>query len=187
MTKYEVSTLCMKLLGIYCFIQAVPLLQQLVIFIGMANSEVKTSFSPVLVIGTLLPLCILVGVGCSLLCGSKALAKRLVGAPAVEDTQDGFVAAYVQAVAFAAVGVFVFSLAVPKLIQIAVNIHALRHNEALTQEQRSLLYSLPQIIGVVAQIALGVGLFLGATGLARLWRRACGRAETEDQPTTGST
>ncbi len=182
MTRHELASFALKLLGIYALIEALPLFQSLggLVYVLRSDGPQAATQAWVYVI-MLIPLLLMAAAGAVLLVFSRDLAPRLVGEnnplsiPSVLTGRD------VQAIGFAIVAVLIFLHAIPQIGQaIWTGYYAVsRHlSEPVSGRMRQDFwrYGVPAVI----QLVLAVVLFLQARGLADLWHRirAGGQAKT---------
>jgi hypothetical protein len=173
MTRHELASFALKLLGIYALIESLPFLQYVGAFVYMPRSgrtEFVTAFWNVVII--LVPLLLAAGTGVMLIVFSRHLAPLLVG----EDRPLGMSSAVtgrdVQAIGFSVVAVLIFLRAIPQISQaIWVRYYAVSREfagpGADRMAQEVWRYGIPGLI----QLVLAVVLFLHARGLASLWHR----------------
>lgn len=144
MSREDVATLALKLLGVYFLAGAIPFLGRFV-----------TTLTHVLVF--LVPFLLTVVVGVVLICSARRLGRVLTG-----DTGDPGVAGSLsvsdwQSIAFSAIGVSLFVHGLPQLAGLA-----------RLSPGRSIW---PYAVAPAVQIVVGIALFLRAKGLANVWRR----------------
>jgi hypothetical protein len=178
MTARDIASLSVKLFGIYAFFQAVPMLPSVAGGLGMLTMEEGSlsGLSFIFALLYVLPFFLLIAGGILLLLYADSigasLTTRMTG-----NGEPHISAMDVQAIAFSAIGVFAIVAAAPKILQIAANLYFTHTSE----EARAVgVRVLPQVVGLVAQTIVGVGLFIGARGLAKLWRRVRGNSEMGD-------
>ncbi len=172
MSLRGIASLGFKLLGIFVIVQAVPLLQDIGIFLGSIESLASTNVNiAVLIISAILPVGLLIGIGCGLLIFSSKLASRLI-TPDTEGPRDPSADSEdIQAVAFSVIGVLVFVLAVPKLFQIGANYYGIKQMGQYARAELFWRGTWVHVIGLLVQLLIGLGLFLGARGLSNFWQR----------------
>ncbi len=173
MTKHELASFALKLLGIYALIESLPLFQSLsglVYTLRSVRGGTITEFWPSLIM--LVPFLLMAAVGALLMLFSRDLAPRLVG----EDKPLGLPSALtgrdVQAIGFSIVAVLIFLQAIPQIghvIWTAFYVFPRRFSEPMPGRlaQDIWRYGIPTVI----QLVLAVVLFLQARGLANLWHR----------------
>lgn len=74
-----------------------------------------------------------------------------------------------QAIAFSVVGVLIVAQALPKLLQIVMNVQRFKMKGLSGQAQEMLSNSWPSIIVFGTELILGIALFVGGKGIATLW------------------
>ena len=162
-TKQNIASLALKLLGIYSFIQAIP-------YVGSMIS----SFSLSTGLGTIklyflggLTTCILhVLIGCVLfIFGHKIIQDNDTTTENIASSTD-ITFLDLQSIAFSVVGIVIIIFAIPKLILTAGSFIAA---QTVTEEWRQHKFFIDGIsgsIGMFLQILLGLGLLFGAKGLS---------------------
>jgi len=178
LTKHEIASLSLKILGIYSIIQAVPLLQPIGMYLTTFRHLADKPISPVSIfLGSALPPIILILLGTFLIIFSSRLAGRLISDDATGTALSAMSGLQIQALVFSVLGVAVFVMAIPKLVQIGTNLAVLNHAETKHEAERILRHTWPHITAVIVQLLIGVGLFLGGKGLAKFWHHL-----REDKP-----
>jgi hypothetical protein len=171
MTRHELASFALKLLGIYTLIQSLPLFQFLggLMYMLKSNREgiVPEFWASVIM---LIPLLLVATAGAVLFVFSRNLAPRLVGEDGPLGTSSVLTGRDVQAIGFSIVAVLIFLRAIPQISQaIWTGFDAVsrRFSEPVPGRmvQSILRYGIPAVI----QLILAVVLFLRARGLANLW------------------
>ena len=169
MTKHELASFALKLLGIYTIIQSLPLIQ----FLGGALEILHSSkdggalhFGTL--IGMFIPFLLMALVGAVLLVFSRELAPRLVGEDKPLNVSSALTAPDVQAVGFSIVAVLIFLEAIPKLGQ-AVWSWSYAASQPWASQMSRGVWQYGLSAGI--QLVLAVVLFLQAGGLANVWHR----------------
>jgi hypothetical protein len=173
MTRHELASFALKLLGIYVLFESLPFLQQVGSLVymlpGYRNQPISVFWVTLI---TLVPLLLVVAAGAVLIVFSRSLAPVLIG----EDKPLGISSAVtgrdVQAIGFSIVAVLIFLQAVPPIGQATWTIyyaasHRFPESAASQVVQGVWRYGVPAAI----QLVLAVILFLRARGLAKLWHR----------------
>ena len=153
------GTIALQLVGVYCFVQALPVVPLLALFFGTGGT--LTSWDMLI---PLIPpaIYILLGLGFIRLAPqiSAWLFRNMAG------VMSGPVSAetgrYLQAIAFSVVGVFVMIDATPKLVRL-LGLGLIDMGSGFRPRA--------EMLEPVAQFVLGLVLFLQARGLALLWHR----------------
>ncbi len=145
MTKRDVVSLAVKIIGVFYLVQAVPF----VVASLFAGGSAGSSSGVILVLGILV-------LGALLVWGSEAVGDLLVpkkenaAVPAVLSLSDW------QTVAFSAIGVSTFIRGVQQL------------GAVMSYPTQNFRYQ--SIVSGIIMAAIGAGLFFGARGLANLWK-----------------
>ena len=176
MTKKEIVSLSLKLAGIYCLIMAISHLSFAIMSVvsflrGQGFWDMLTSITPfVLLLLSFTPVVLLLLFGVYLIFSSK-LPSKMASSMIQEEKTTSFTFQDIQVLAFSIIGVWLLSSAVPTFIQAIVRI-TVRH---LTSQQSVPVfrdnYFISQIVAAVLKLALGIYLFSGGKGLARLWQK----------------
>jgi len=173
MTRHELASFALKLLGIYTFLQSLPLFQ----FLGglayaLRSDRRETAMEFWVIVGMLVPLLLVAAAGAVLVVFSRNLAPRLVGEDKPLNISSVLTGRDVQAIGFSIVAVLIFLRAIPQIGQTIWTIfYAVprRFSEPAPGRivQDIWRYGIPAVI----QLVLAVVLFLQARGLANLWHR----------------
>jgi len=171
MTRHELASFALKLLGIYALIEALPLFQSLGSLVYALRSNRPQGGMEVWAYAIMLiPLLLTAAAGAILLVFSRGLAPQLVG----EDNPLGMSSVLtgrdVQAIGFAVVAVLIFLRALPQIsygIWTAFDARRSSGPGSGPTVQSFFRYGIPAII----QLVLAVVLFFQARGLASLWHR----------------
>ncbi|RPJ19443.1 MAG: hypothetical protein EHM35_20650 [Planctomycetaceae bacterium] len=173
MTRHELASFALKLLGIYAFIEALPLFQSLGGLVYALRSDRPQAATEAWVyVIMLIPLLLTAAAGAILLVFSQNLAPRLVGEDKPLGMSSVLTGRDVQAIGFAVVAVLIFLHAIPQIAQAvwtgyyAISQHVSEPTSG-RMRQDFLRYGIPAVI----QLVLAFILFLQARGLAGLWHR----------------
>ena len=161
MTNRELATLAVKLLGVYCLILVVGAAPGMGYWLGM---ELETLAPLLLGIASLLLFTFL---GVWLIWKSDSFV-RLVVPTAEAPTSERGGASELQGVLFSVIGVVLVVHALPRII---LTIFVYSRVEEWEKGTSGLERAWPQLAAVALEIVLGVALFVGSRGLARMWRR----------------
>lgn len=179
MKKQEITSIALKLLGVFAFLSAISMLQFLSIFITQFASarQMPPEGWRILAL-SLLPFVLLICASTILVTRGESLASRLFPACATEETpQKAFSANEIQTIAFSVMGLYVFLTALPKLAEVGLTLFS------------GILANTPDVIrwtgrrswilgaSALIQAVLGLLLFLQARGVSNLWHRIRGRGE----------
>ena len=176
MTKKEIVSLSIKLVGIYCLITAITHLSYAVpsvIFSLRRQSfwSMIISITPFLsLLLYLIPFVLLLLFGFYLIFSDK-LPSKIASSLIQEEKTTSFTFQDIQVLAFSIIGVWLLASAIPAFFQPIIRIIVQR-----SASQRSVSvfqngYFISQIVVAVLKLALGVYLFSGGKGLAKLWKK----------------
>jgi len=172
MTKHELASLVLKLLGIYAIIESLPLLQPLAGLASLPSDPAEASMYRWTLVGVLLLFLIMVLVGVLLLAYSRDLALRLMEEDQPLNLSSTLTASDVQAIGFSLVGVLIFLRALPDLTQgIWGWLYLIAQNRTHLYRGPMPRSTWPHLLSAAIQLVLAVVLFLRAQGLAHLWHR----------------
>ncbi len=182
MKAKQITSLSLKLAGIYSIITAIPLLKVFTEYSmmkrtmsGFMREMGSAGNSPneiYLLIGALLPFVLLIGLGVYLIKNSNAIAGKIGDNDDDDDDDDAHenvTAKEMQSIALSIVGVVFVIIAIPKLVQSGINIQAQKSvaNGMMSGNIASSTWA--YIVGLIVQTVVGSALFLGSNGLASLW------------------
>jgi hypothetical protein len=168
----NLAVLSVRLIAVYCLLQAIPLVYLLpgaVYLLRRFDSAEAVGY----VIGALLPTTYL-AVGAVFLARSSAIAMRVLGASPVRREEGGRLrpsGRAVQSLAFAVLGVGLFVFGASELIQLlAISFQNSRLMDS-DVPTHLLENSVPSLLAAAVKIGSGVWLFLGSKRIANYWRR----------------
>lgn len=172
MTKNDIITLALKILGIYCIIVAILTLRFTIsmIFSFYVDQPSAPSLTSIIV-GSLIPLVFLILLSYFLIAKSDTLSKLLIQNDDKEKIIQSFSLEDMQAIVFSVVGVIVIIWALPKLSQIVTQISFLKIHREDPLSIRIGQRLISDIIDVGFRLILGGYLFLGGRGLAKVWHK----------------
>jgi len=160
MTKKEIVSLSLKLAGIYCLIMSISYLSFAIM--NVVSAWMKGSLYMLI---SIIPSVLLLLFGAYLIFSSK-LPSKMASSMIEEEKTTSFTFQDIQVLAFSIIGVWLLSSAIPNFIQAIVRIIM------YSTSQRSVsVYLIPQIVAAVLKLALGIYLFSGSKGLAKLWQK----------------
>jgi hypothetical protein len=167
MEKKQIASLGCKFLGIYAIIQSIPLLGN--VFQVFAFAKDDSSFGASLLISAFLPFLLMAFFGFELLFFSNKFAKKMVPANDSVNSDNILSSKDLQVIAFSIVGLFMIVHAIPKIFQIAWNVHALQSagDQRDTQELLRQNWSFTLATGI--QFLIGLFLFIGSELLSSGW------------------
>ena len=171
MNKREIGSLAFKLAGIYALILATSLIHSIFYVIGLFQgtspySEPTIYARVALAIGLPLPFLLLVALGVFLIVKSDKLSGRMFG-ESIERMEPSPSGREIQAIAFSVLGIFMFALALPKGMQVIINIFYKLDDPSLRKQIR--IGTWATAAGMTAQMILGIFLFFGGRALSRFW------------------
>ena len=184
MTHVQIASLSLKILGIYSFIQSIPLIRAFVHAIGFPVDGPPMKLT--LILGSCISLVLFFGLGITLIFFSKSIAKRMVSQSEQTVFSKATDTKVLQAIAFSIVGIVMMCLAIPKLFQLAVNISALQQpgiETPMLEKISSDTFAFGVATGV--QFIIGLLLFLGCNFLAHIWHLLVERFKYEKNITSG--
>lgn len=176
MTKKEIVSLSLKLAGIYCLIMAIAYLNFTVMAVvsslrGQGFWDMLISITPfVLLLLSFTPFVLLLLFAAYLMFSSK-LPSRIASSMIEEEKTTSFTFQDIQVLAFSIIGVWLLSSAIPTLIQVIVRIILLHSTSQRSFSVFRDSYIISQIVAAVLKLALGIYLFSGSKGLAKLWQK----------------
>ncbi|MHC4213240.1 MAG: hypothetical protein ACYSWP_07715 [Planctomycetota bacterium] len=166
MTKNEIVSLSLKLLGIYCLIIAITHLSYAIQ--SVVSLFKQEEFGSILILIPFVLLLLLFGL---YLIFSDRLPLKMTSLMTQEEKTTSFTFQDIQVLAFSIIGVWLLSSAVPNFFHVIVQIILIR---STSQRPVSFLQNsiyISQIVAVVLKIALGIYLFSGGKGLTQLWQK----------------
>jgi len=161
MTKKEIVSLSLKLVGIYCLILSIS-------YFGFAIMSAVSSWRQgfLYMLISITPSVLLLLFGAYLIFSNK-LPSIMASSMIQEEKTTSFTFQDIQVLAFSIIGVWLLSIAIPTFIQAILQITVL-----YSGSQRSFpVYFISQIVASVLKLALGIYLFSGSKGLAKLWQK----------------
>jgi hypothetical protein len=187
MSKQQIGAFASRILGVLAFIWALGSFQTSALALATLlwqPAGVNGYFIWYAVV-PLLTFVVFIGCGVLLLLGADRVGAYLAGQGDSAKTSTDVTVENIQAAGFAVVGLLVLALAIPSLIQDLLTM-ILRSSIPVSMSR-----TVAQLITVCLQFLIGLGIFLGAGGLAALWRslrqagarawRAYGFEETDDE------
>ena len=184
MSRTQIVSLSLKLIGIYALIQAILMLRAVIHSFGFSSQE--PSMGLTLILGSLIPFTLLIILGCLLLAASNRIARRMIFSEGHPEDFKGFTPMQIQAMAFSILGVILIVLPIPRLFQIASSIYAYQKTSAdIVTKQKLATETIWYGIGLALQITIGILLFISGHSLANLWRKIVQRLKYEQNITIG--
>ncbi|MBI2413204.1 MAG: hypothetical protein HYV24_08350 [Deltaproteobacteria bacterium] len=166
-------SIAMKVLGIYAFINSIPLFGSLFSALAMYRQGGVFFENNLYLIGGAISFLLMFGAGCVLVIFSDSLAKRVCGPG--EFSSERFNISDLQSVAFSVTGLLIAILAIPDILLVFSNLYA--KNRA-AQEGVELVWKIEDeyvfAFSTAVQFILGIILFFGGKGLSNLLQRTRG-------------
>lgn len=183
MSSVQITALSLKILGIYSFIQSIPLIRAFVHAIGFPVEGPPMRLT--LILGSSISLILFWGIGITLLFFSGLIAKRMVSQNEQIGSSKPADSKALQSIAFSVVGVVLICLAIPKLFQLSVNISVLQQ-PGIETPMRGKISNDTLAFGIAIGIQFLVGLFLffGGEFLSGLWHMLVKRIQYEKNITS---
>jgi hypothetical protein len=170
MKPNQLTTLVLRLMGIYCLIQVIPMASILTSLIFSPFNGGSGSASTT--ISTALFLILPIVIGVLLITRSVPWGEKLTS----KNASDGNISAVsfeqVQMLAFAVCGILIFAGALPQLFSSIFNLlHSwLFENSRNANSIYNYSYLIAHTVGSLLKAALGLWLFFGAQGFVNCWR-----------------
>ncbi len=133
--------------------------------------DMLISITPfVLLLLSFTPVALLLLFGAYLIFSSK-LPSKIASSMIEEETTTSFTFQDIQVLAFSIIGVWLLSSAIPTFIQVIVRITVVYSASQQSVPVFRNSYIISQIVVPVLKLALGIYLFSGSKGLAKLWQK----------------
>jgi hypothetical protein len=170
MSRSEIGSLSLKLMGIFCMVQSFPLFQQAYFLYGSYRFFGESDNSPTFVmIGALVPIGLLIALGVILFAFSNQLSDRFMTSHPT-NSDDSTTRSYsLQAIAFSLLGVFFVAKAIPSITQLSINYSYLGTSDSPYVTEKMLNSAWAKGAKLAIQLIIGIALFFGSNGLSRLW------------------
>ena len=174
MKPNQLATLVLKLIGIYCLTQVIPVVSSFISLLAFGRGRSDPSQIIFSLVAGLLLLCWFGG--CILLIvKSGQWGEKLVPANTGDDGRAMISSEQVQVLAFAVAGVVIFAEALPQLFSSAASFFVSLNQTAsksdyLTGSQVNIWRTFLYATGTLVKAALGLWMFFGARGFADCWR-----------------
>jgi hypothetical protein len=170
MKPNQLATLVLRLLGIYCLVQVIPVASIFTSVIFSTINSANRSISMAILAALFLISPIVIGV--LLITRSVPWSEKLIP----KNASDGNISAVsfeqVQMLAFAVSGILIFASALPQLFSSIFNLlHSLSpENSRNADSVHNSPYLIEYAVGTLLKAALGLWLFFGAQGFTNCWR-----------------
>ncbi|MGA3288595.1 MAG: hypothetical protein ABSD46_14365 [Bacteroidota bacterium] len=170
MKTKDATTIALRVLGIYCLIEAFVVLQGLVYIFTMPE-EFSSNRSEMIII-SLLPSIMLLFLGVLLIVFSIKLASLITPTSKDEPTDSVWMLKDIQPILFSVAGVLIFASAIPRTFSWISQLVALIKNDShgLPYNSKVIRDSWVSLILSSLQMLLGIGLFFGSDKLSLFWQ-----------------
>jgi hypothetical protein len=164
MSLIQISSLALKLLGIYAIIQALPTLGTFPSMFAFADGDKGYMF-----LGSILPFILLFGAGVFLILSSNKLASKMMVGDEINIPTTQLTGRNVQTIAFSILGIAMIAWAIPEFSKIFANIQLLKNAGDEFPRKSIGIGTQVYAIGLSIQCVVGLLLFFGAKGLSSIW------------------
>ncbi|RKY56513.1 MAG: hypothetical protein DRP89_01215 [Candidatus Neomarinimicrobiota bacterium] len=172
MTKNDIFSLALKILGIYALIVAITTIRfSLSMILSCISSP---QYSPGLlstIIASLIPLLLLLTLSYFLIKMSEKLSELLIPNGNVERIKTSLSTKEIYYIAFSIIGVFVIVTALPKLFQVITQFSYFKIHKGDAFSARIGQRLIESSVDVIVRFALGFYLFFGGKGLSTIWHK----------------
>jgi hypothetical protein len=158
LSKHEIAILACKILGVYMIIQGINVLANVV----TATFIMPDQSASTMLVNVIFPFIFLIIFGIILWFLSGKLSAFMVKGEAHSKEDSDIKANDLQRVAFSFLGLLFMGTSLPKLISGLMNFIAMK--EMIDTTMRLL----PGLLGNIAQLIIGLGIFFGSQGLVNL-------------------
>ena len=155
MNRRDLADLIVKIVGLLALLMSIVMLHSTAIIL-----ENTAPGRPSVLLLTLVPIALMLGIGLLLIRRSSRFASVLLGKEEVPEAQSGTWSSQdVQDIAFSVMGLYILVTGIPGLLQFGI----------------PMVFGHPHprwsIVAPFVRCLLGIGLFLQARGIARFWHR----------------
>lgn len=184
MQMKTITSISLKIVGLYCLIQAILIIRPLVHSLGLPKDQLSVKMT--LIIGSIVPFVLLIGLGLYLLVLSNNLAEKMVLGESTIDISKGIDTKEIQALAFSVVGIVLIAVTIPKLFYMGVKVSMLQMS-GLNQETYENISreNIANAVGILIQFIIGILLFIGGGSLSNIWHAIKKRIQYEKNITSG--
>jgi hypothetical protein len=167
----DLCVVIIRILGILSLIESFALMQSLYIVLSMP--EQFSAERTTMIIAQLIPCAILFLSGFLLIIFSRGLARIVVTGSDRDSGKGKWTLKEIQAILFSVVGVFIFSISIPRSVTWVSQLVDLLSNDSLPMPYRSAMTNntWTSIVLNIIQMAVGIYLFFGADNLSNIWHR----------------
>jgi len=179
MSPINLAIIGLRLLAIYCFVQAMPLFSAFGLVVAVSHPDaLGFSQSSTAIFSALLPGGSLLVLAIVLFIFSEPLARRLASSLSTDAKESVCTFEQLQALAFAVAGILILATSLPSLGRALQDLFILYsyHKQGGTNPTDRVFSSWLYSIGVFAQLAVGLSLLLNPKGFrnALRWLRTAG-------------
>ena len=172
MSPVNFTIVGLRLIAIFYFLEALPLLSSLGLFAAVAVSNSSEHLLSTAIFDALLPGSSLLVLSILLFVFSQPLARWIASPAANEPGENTCTLDQVQSIAFGVVGILILATALPALgraLQGLVDMYTIHRQGGDVPPEQSFRNLLPRL-GVIAQFVVGVLLLLNPKGFRNIWR-----------------
>ncbi len=177
MDRKQIAILGCKFLGLYAFIQSIPLMGGIFQVIAFAKDD------PALTIGLFIASCVptimMAGFGIFLFFYSETFALKMLSNDQINGDFKNPSSKDIQTIAFSIVGLIMVVLAIPKIGQIALNAYSLKSAGDQRNVQQLLSQNWAFTLQTALQFIIGFFLFIGSELLSSAWHFVINRLKHE--------
>jgi hypothetical protein len=180
MKPNQLATIVLRLLGVYCLVEVIPLFSFVPTAIAFVQSESvdgrgNLAATAAILAATVLPVAFKLLAGVLLLAFSTKWGDRLAQPFSAGENTTAISFEQAQALAFAVAGVLIFADTLPQLFHSLSRLAnwALAGRNDWQSQKGYRIYSFQEAtasVGIIAKAALGLVLFFRARGFANFWR-----------------
>ena len=173
MSPINLAIVGLRLLAVYCFVQAIPLFSAFGLVAAMFSPDAFRGSPSTAIFTSLLPGGSLLILAIMLFFFSGPLARRLSSSLPSDTTESICTFEQFQALAFAVAGILILATSLPNLGRAAQDLFILYsyHKQGGTNPADRVFSNWLYSIGVFAQLAVGLLLLLNAKGFRNAWHR----------------
>ena len=179
MSPVNLAIVSLRLLAIYCFVEAIPLFSAFGLLAAVYSPDAFRGSQSMAILKSLLPGVSLLVLAIVLFIFSVPLARRLASSHSGDGKETVFTFEDLQALAFAVAGILILATSLPNLGRALQDLFILYayHKQGVTNPADRVFSSWLYSIGVFAEFAVGLLLLLNPKGIRNAWRwlRTAGR------------
>ena len=173
MTKREITSLLIKLMGIYCLTQFAPSLINVLGFVAAMYGLQEGPQKIISVLEVIISPAIWIGLSILIIRTSDRIAKRLYreDSDASQLVSLGF--QDVQVLGYNFIGLILLVQSFPQIVNLVATIRVEQvYYSPIWTKETFYQHTLPRLLSFLTQFILGLVLFLKPKGLANLWKKA---------------